>query len=213
MSYVEGRGASLTALCPIRDGVQRGRSYWSLTRRRLDLLPQNEDSPFAKVPNTYMARLFVLNSLPDQGGDATMDLLSSPYLVFAADIYGDPDTYLAGVWTHARDLIGAAWEFCYSFDTVRTADEFVAYVSRCRVETMLYVTGAPDEPLAEQLKALYLKQEFSRFAFESAGKPAETLQRDFREFVRRTRPKFVSGPTWKPGASRLADVIVDSTLR
>jgi hypothetical protein len=61
--------------------------------------------------------------------------------------------------------------------------------------------------LAQQLKNLYLKQEFSKFAFESQGKSAVALQEAFREFVRRAQPENLAGPTWAAGAYHLDRVV------
>jgi len=43
------------------------------------------------------------------------------------------------------------------------------------------------KPLVEQLKALFLKQELSRFACEHQGKDAASVQSAFRAFVERVQ--------------------------
>ena len=63
-----------------------------------------------------------------------------------------------------------------------------------------FFNGSTDELQAQQLKNLYLKQEFSQFAFENQGKSAGELQEAFREFVQRTQPNL-TGPTWAAGLS------------
>jgi hypothetical protein len=58
-----------------------------------------------------------------------------------------------------------------------------------------------------------LKQELGKFAqvnqrhADGASKDAAQLQRAFKEFVARTQPFNLAGPTWRPGASSL-DVAV-----
>jgi hypothetical protein len=88
-------------------------------------------------------------------------------------------------------------------ETVHDASSFIAYVKKCQVTTTFFFNGSTDEPLAQQLKNLYLKQEFSKFAFENQGKSAGELQDAFREFVRRTQPTNLTGPTWAAGAYHL----------
>lgn len=207
-----GNAYGLTTLCPIKLGSDGQKSFASLTREYLQALQESRadaSSPMAKVPDTYLCRLFVLSNVNYQGKPAALDSLKSPYLVFVAEIHGHRDPYLEGMWDHAEAFIREAWKHCVGFDAVNTRDHFVSYIARCQVETTLYFNGSNDRPLKEQLKALYLKQEFSKFAYASATKTAEELQRDFRQFVARTRPADMNGPTWRPGAASLANVVID----
>jgi hypothetical protein len=212
MANEAGNAYGLTTLCPIRRGSNGKESFASLTRAYLQLvqeLERDEKSPMAKVPDTYLCRFFVLTSVAYQGKPATLDGLKSAYLVFIAELHGDRDAYLRGLWTHARAFVDEVWTHCVGFQHVDSADDFVRYINDCQVTTTLYFAGSTDDSLAEQLKALYLKQEFSQFAFASARKSSEQLQKDFHEFVERTRPLDLSGPTWRAGASRLEDAVVD----
>jgi len=211
MPNESGRAYGLTALCPIKLSDAK-HSYASLTRAYLQQLQESssdDKSPMARVPNTYLCRFFVLNNVNYQGKPAVLDSLKSPYLVFIGELFGDRDTYLRGMWDHAEAFIRQAWQHCVGFDGVDSRDYFASYIERCQVETTLYFNGSTDDPLAEQLKALYMKQEFSKFAFASSGKSPHELQRDFKEFVERTRPSDLTGPTWRPGAATLANVVVD----
>jgi hypothetical protein len=61
--------------------------------------------------------------------------------------------------------------------------------------------GSNDDSLAEQLKALYIKQEFSRFAQDTQDLPAAQLKQAYTAFMQRTRPRDINHPTWKPGVS------------
>ena len=207
-----GRAYGLNVLCPIRHGSDGKRSYASITRdyfQKLQLERHDHDSPMARVPNTYLCRFFVLNNVDYQGKPAELDTLKSSYLVFVAEIHGERDAYLEGMWKHASDFVREGWAHCVGFEGVNHADHFIGYMARCQVETTLYFNGSTDDPLAEQLKALYLKQEFSKFAFASVRKSAAELRDDFKAFVARTRPRDLSGPTWRPGAPSLDVAVVD----
>ena len=208
MANEAGRAYGLTTLCPIKVGTTDGESWTSLTRKLLQDLPSHAASPMAKVPNTYLSRFLVLDDVAYQGKPALLEGLKSQYLVFVADLHGERDAYIKGMWTHAEPFIRDAWKYCVDFDSVNSPQSFAAYIKRCQVTTTLYFNGSNDEPLEEQLKALYLKQEFSRFAFESAKKSPADLQRDFEAFVARTKPSNLAAPTWRAGADQLDDIVV-----
>jgi hypothetical protein len=148
----------------------------------------------------------VLDDVPYQGAPAVSEHLASKYLVFVCELHGQLDTYLLGMWKHAEAMIRRVFEYCIEFDKVESAEAFVAYIKRCQVETTFYFNGSTDDSLAEQLKALYLKQEFGRFVRAHQGKSPAELQKAFLEFVQATRPTDLAGPTWKAGASSLEAV-------
>ena len=216
-----GNAYGLTTLCPIVNGAEAptpghsARSCAALTRDVLQSLNEADPSPIAKVPNTYLCRFMVLDNVAYQGKPAHLDRLKSSYLIFVADIYTGPDSkrglrrYLEGMWEHAEPTIRKVWAHCVGFEKVQSADTWVRYIMKCQVETTLYFNGSNDQPLAEQLKALYLKQEFSKFAYEHQGKPAAELQEAFKQFVARTRPSDLLGPTWLAGAETLETAVVD----
>ena len=205
MPNKNGNAYGLTTFCPIINDSTNDRSYAALIRDRLQQLqlPLNEDSPMAKVPNTYLCRFFVLDDVFYQGKPAALDHLASKYLVFTSNFYGERDAYLSGMWTAASDTIKDIWGFCVGFERVRNDASFVRYIKACQVKTTFFFNGSNDEPLAEQLKGLYLKQEFSKFVYKHQGEDAATLQKAFGEFVAQAKPANLAGPTWKPGASSL----------
>ena len=207
MPNESGRAYGLTTMFPLCNDSENDQSYAAIVRGHLRALEVDENSPMAKVPNTYLCRLFVLDNVFYEGKPAVEEHLKSKYLVFVAEIHGDLDTYLRGMWTHAEAMIRRLFHYCIAFHSVRSADDFVRYVKKCQVETTFYFNGSNDEPLAEQLKALYLKQELAWFVRDNQGKTPVELQQAFRAFVARTQPKDPSRPTWRPGASSL-DVAV-----
>ena len=74
------------------------------------------------------------------------------------------------MWNALKDKILAVLAHCVGHEMIRDAPTFIEYVKKCQVTTTFFFNGSTDEPLAEQLKNLYLKQEFSRFAYENQGK-------------------------------------------
>ena len=207
MSNQSGKAYGLTTLCPIlgpgakhdKDDCLVGQSCAACVRDRLQAWERHENSPMAKVPNTYLCRFFVLDDVVYEGNPARHDRLASKYLVFTANFHGELEPYLLGMWAAIAPQIVRIWEHCVGFEGVDGAAKFVAYIKRCQVTTTFYFNGSTDDSLAEQLKALYLKQEFSRFAFENQGLPPADLQRAFKRFVETARPADLCGPSWRPG--------------
>jgi len=212
------RAYGLTCLCPIQNGAPRQNaedatpepSFAAGIRDRIQELEIHEKSPFAKVPNTYLCRLYVLHDVFYEGKPAVYEHLKSKYLVFSSNFHGTLEPYLRDMWNAISDEIKDIWKGCVAFDSVNSADAWIDYIKNCQVETTLFFNGSNDESLAEQLKALYLKQEFSDFVFENQGKSAEELQKAFGKFVKVTEPKNLAGPTWRAGASRLDDVVINN---
>lgn len=233
MATKSGNATALTVLSPIKNGSTDGAAYADITRERCLRLPIHEKSPLTQVPNTYLARLFVLDdvyyeSLP--GNDAVFnfsditsifsdsarkkalprkDHLKSKYLVFSSNFHGDLDTYLTGMWEKwsyidhqgtQRD-VRHIWEHCVAFDKVTDSGAFIEYIKKCQLEASLFFNGSTDDALQEQLKSLYLKQEFAKFAVAHQGKNAAEIQQDFKAFIARVQPANLSAPTWPPGKS------------
>ncbi|MET0287848.1 MAG: hypothetical protein ABW352_25390 [Polyangiales bacterium] len=209
MPNKNGNAYGLTVLCPLKNDSEDDQSYAAIVRRKLRELPLDEESPLAAVPETYLCRMFVLDDVFYEGDPAGEDHLKSKYLVLVVELHGERDAWLRAMWTHAQDCIQKLWKYCIAFQDVRSADDWVAYIGRCQVDTTFYFMGSTDEPLAEQLKALYLKQELAHFALEHQGvKDPAALQRSFQDFLARVQPDNLSGPTWRAGASSLETAVV-----
>jgi hypothetical protein len=127
------------------------------------------------------------------------DHLQSRYLVFTSNLHGDVDTYLQGMWQNMQTEILAIWQYCYGFEDVKDAASFVAYAKKCCMDASLFFVGSNDDSLAAQLKALYVKQEFSRFAQETQDMPATELRQTYAAFMQRIKPRNIDEPTWKAG--------------
>jgi hypothetical protein len=221
MANKSGNAYGLTTLCPILSVEQYQQRFKrrglhdspaTLLKDCLNKVPTDEDSPMAKVPNTYLCRFFVLDDVVYEGKPAINEHLKSKYLVFTNNFYGDLDPYLLGMWTHAEPFVRKVFEYCVDFWSVSDGKTFVEYIKRCQVKTTFYFMGSNDEPLAEQLKALYLKQELSKFAAENQGKEATELQQAFAAFLERVRPLDLTGPTWRAGASSLGNAVINAVI-
>lgn len=112
------------------------------------------------------------------------------------------DTYLTGMWNAINPRIQEIWGYCYGFEGIDSAEKFVEYMKKCQLDAALYFVGSNDDSLEEQLKALYLKQEFTKFAVENQGKSAETLRANFQAFIQRVEPSNLTEPTWSAGKYR-----------
>ncbi|MDB5764454.1 MAG: hypothetical protein JWQ21_3449 [Herminiimonas sp.] len=225
MGNVSNNAYALTVLSPIKNGHCGEIAYSDEVRYRLQNWGLNEASPMAKAPQTYLCRYFVLDdvyheSLPgaDFGGTLSDFLsifsdrfrraalpreehLQSKYLVFCCNLHGALEPYLRRMWAAIGDDIKNIWEFCHAFDQVHDADSFVAYIKKCQLAASLFFVGSNDDSLEQQLKALYIKQEFSKFAVDHQGLPAAELQQAYRAFIRRIDPDNLTGPSWRPGQS------------
>jgi len=229
MANVSGNAYALTVLSPIKEGLVAGKeiAYADAVRDRLYDWNELDNSPMAKVPQTYLCRYFVLDdvyvqslpsgSYPDnrydwspyitdgkrRGSLPAEDRLQSRYLVFSSNFHAGPnadlDGYLHNMWDAISDDIREVWGYCYGFDRVSSAATFAAYIKKCQLETTLFFVGSNDDPLPEQLKALFLKQEFARFAATNQGLPAAELRKNYNEFITRVPPEDLNGPSWSPG--------------
>ncbi|MGL1889232.1 MAG: hypothetical protein OCD76_22150 [Reichenbachiella sp.] len=210
MPNESGKAYGLTTLCPIKNGQHENQSFASSTREILENLPLAENSPMAKIPNTYLSRLLILNDPTYEGAPHELDQLKSKYLVFTSNFHGDLEAYLEDMWGNAQEDIKHIWQHCVGFDEVNDVKSFITYIKKCQVETTFYFNGSNDDSLVEQLKALYLKQEFSKFVYANQGKSKEELFAAFKLFDQESQPSVVEGPTWRAGEQDLDNIIVSS---
>jgi hypothetical protein len=230
MGNVSGNAYALTVLIPIKNDNLGEVAFADIVRSRLENWNMLPNSPMARVPETYLCRFYLIDdvyiesqpsgSAPDTWADylpitpgglrrAVMpkhDHLQSKYLVFSAELHGDRDTYLRGMWTAISEEIKDVFGFCYGFDAVNSADAFVAYMKKCQRNVALFFNGSNDDALEEQLKALYVKQEFTRFALENQGLPTAELRKNFQAFIGRVAPTHIPFPSWTAGQYSLPKV-------
>lgn len=213
MANTSGRAYGLTTLCPIINGVSSnkhafsqsaGESHDKEIRRVLQSLPLNENSLFANTDNTYLARLFILNDVFfQQGNDYKRDQLKSKYLCFNSNFHGDLEPYLTSLWSNNESQVREIWQHCVAFEHVSNADDFVGYIKSCQVKTTLFFNGSNDEPVAKQLKALYVKQMFSEFVLTQQGKSGAEVKQAFKYFLQRVQLNDINSPSWKPGQTQI----------
>lgn len=233
MGNISGNAYALTILSPIRSGAVPGEEIAHADKVRDILQGWNlqPNSPMTAVPQTYLCRYFVLDdvyaeSLPGASVLDTLtdllpvvpdairrwtlpaqDHLKSRYLVFSCNFHcgpgGNVDAYLQGMWNAISGSIKEVWGHCWGFDQVHDAASFVAYMKKCQLSAALFFVGSNDDPLPEQLKALYLKQEFTKFALENQGLEASAVRANYQAFIQRVAPDTLAGPTWEPGQYRL----------
>jgi len=233
MDNVNGNAYALTILSPIKNGFIQAEeiAYADKVRDLLQGWNMLPNSPMTRVPQTYLCRYFVLDdvyteSLPGAGAlDTFSDLLpyipdfvrrgalpkgdhlKSKYLVFSCNFHGGPsgdvDAYLRGMWNAISDRIKEVWGYCYGFEQVNDAASFARYMKKCQLTASLFFVGSNDEPLEEQLKALYLKQELAKFAVANQGLSATVLRANYRDFIKRVAPANPNAPTWTAGMYRL----------
>lgn len=202
-----GNAYGLTVLIPVKNGAEDNRAYDKIVRDELQAWKLADISPLAKVPNTYLSRVFLLNDVFYEGKPAIEEHLNNKYLVFSSNFYGDLDTYLTGMWDAIEKELKDFLRHCVAFDNVKSAAGFVKYIKRCQIKNSLFFNGSTDKPLAEQLKALYVKQAFIHFAYLSqryryeGDEGARKLQDAFKRFTRLIQIDDTSEPTWKVGAT------------
>ena len=119
--------------------------------------------------------------------------------MFSSNFHGGLDTYLRGMWSAISADVKRIWEHCVAFDRVQDAEGFITYIKRCQLTANLFFVGSTDDSLEEQLKALYLKQQFAKFTVSHQGLGAAKVQEAFRAFIERVQPNHLAAPTWTPG--------------
>ena len=207
-----GNAYGLTVLIPIKHGADGDRAYDKIIRDQIQKWPLGKQSPLSSVPNTYLARLFLLNDVFYEGAPATEEHLKSKYLVFSSNFFGDLDTYLTGMWDALGDLLKDFLQHCVAFDRVDSSADFVKYMKRCQINNSLFFNGSTDKPLPEQLKALYVKQAFVHFSFLSqhfryeGPDGARKLQAAFKRFVEHIQIDNMDERSWPLAAEKAPEI-------
>jgi hypothetical protein len=202
MANQSGSVYGLTVLSPILPGVTKATSHNCAIRQYLAGLPNDQNSLFAKVSSTHMARLVVMDDVVFVGHPAHEEHLKSQYLIFEANFDGDLDTYLRRLATEAPDEVDAVWKHCWGYEDVHTnVDAFIAYIKKCQVTTTFYFADVNNYTVQETLRALQTQAAVAKFIEENQGLPAAELQKNFADFMTKLRnaPAPVPGHAGKGG--------------
>jgi hypothetical protein len=211
MANQSGSIYGLTVLSPILPGVTKKNSHSCELREHLAHLKlrqdeNSEDSLFAKVDSTHMARLVVMDDVVFVGHPAHEEHLQSQYLIFEANFDGDLDTYLRRLATEVPEEVDAVWQHCWGYVDVRNnVDAFIAYIKKCQVTTTFYFADVNNHTVGETLRALQTQAAVAKFIEDNQGVPAADLQKKFADFMTRLRnaPAPVPGHVEPGGPPRI----------
>ncbi len=151
--------------------IGRTRSHQHMLAQKLALLPTGRQtavspadampSPFARNTQNHLARFAIINEphfngrLSDDALVSTVrgvdplqpqavDQLTTPYLLFAADLdaqVGDGEAalqaYTATLWRTMQPDLVQIFDHCIGFEGTDTPEKFHAYLKACQVETTL----------------------------------------------------------------------------
>lgn len=213
MADISGNVYGLTLLSPIKQDETAETSHNCAIRQYLASLPNDENSPFARVSSTHMARLVVMDDVVFVGYPAHEEHLKSQYLILETNFDGDLDTYLRRLATEIPKEVDDVWQHCWGYPGVNNVDAFVAYMKKCQVTTTFYFADVNNHTVQETLVALQRQAAVAHFIEKNQGVPAATLQKNFAEFMKRlhSAPTPVPGRDERGGPSRLFSNMVWST--
>lgn len=195
MANQNGSVYGLTLLSPIKQDETAETSHNCAIREYLASLPNDENSPFARVSSTHMARLVVMDDVVFVGRPSHEEHLRSQYLIFETNFDGDLDTYLRRMATEIPSEVESVWRHCWGFPGVKDVGAFITYMKKCQITTTFYFADVNDKTVQQTLRALQTQAAVARFIEKHQGLPAAALQQRFLEFMHRLR----SAPAPMPG--------------
>jgi hypothetical protein len=187
MANVSGSVYGLTILAPIINDDKADISHDCAIREFLATLPNDQDSPFAKVSSTHICRLVVMDDVIFVGTPAKEEHLNSKYLIFESNFDGDLEPYLTRMAKEIPDLIDAVWRHCVGYPGLSDTSAFVAYMKKCQVETTFYFADVNNHTVGSTLRALKVQASVAEFIGRHQGKSPAEIQEAFRAFYDRVR--------------------------
>jgi len=172
----------LTILSPIVNDPNAEVSHSLALRKYLSALPHDSSGLFAKVVGTHMCRLVVLDDVIYPGLPTRVDHLKSSYLVFEANLDGDPDPYLERMARDASAEVDAIWSHCEGYPGINNAQEFARYMRKCQLTTTFYFADVNDKTVGQTLRALQVQAGLATFIERNQGKTPAALKGAFFEF-------------------------------
>ena len=136
----------IATLTPIVEGAER------MVRDRLDGLPAGNNSPFARVPGTHFARLFV----------AERSTWSASLLGFSAVADVSPGDYFGQVHAGLGELTAVVWSLCVGWPGSDDAERFVSWLG-AQLVTPTYAFATWDADVDRIRAALALRKRLTDF--------------------------------------------------
>jgi hypothetical protein len=171
----------ILTLSPIRDDPDAAVPPSLTIQIYLASLARGNESPFAKVPGTHMARLSVLDDVA-RVTPAIHDHLSTAFLLFEANFDRDAETYLRQMTNRIPDVVETVWGSCIGFPGVANTEAFLRYMKQCTIDPVFRFTGSNKKTVEETLSALRTQSAVLRFIRSNQGKSVEELRRQFSAF-------------------------------
>jgi hypothetical protein len=181
MGNQSGSVYGLTILSPIINNLNAEMSHSLALRKYLAALPRDSSGPFARVSGTHMCRLVVLDDVIYPGYPTRVDHLKSSYLVFEANIDGDPDSYLQRLARDAAVEVEAIWSHCEGYPG-NNPQEFARYMRKCQLTTTFYFADVNNKTVEQTLRALQVQTGLATFIERNQGVPPAELKAAFLEF-------------------------------
>ena len=170
-----GTSYAVSSLTPIRSGRE------DALREHLRTLAV---SPFADLPDVHVARWLLIDQMKLQwpGAPKRKTRLRSQYLLFSASVTAAdpqsaqqlPRSFLAAIATTIPRQADAVWGNCVNYPGAARVEEFVSYLERSLLDTLLFHAGYP-ATVTEVRRALALRDGFARFAManQAVSDPAQ----------------------------------------
>ena len=199
MANQSGQIYGLTILSPIKDDPHASIAHDMAIRTYLADLPRDQRSPLATITSTHLARVVVMDDVIFVGAPAREEHLKSRYLIFTSNFDGDLDTYLIRMATEIPEFVDGVWQHCVGYPGVQDPAAFVAYMTKCQLETTFYFADVNDKTVQQRLRALQVQAELTAFIEENQGRPPEEIQKAFEWFMDAIR----SVPAPLPGSAEI----------
>jgi hypothetical protein len=183
---IGGTTYGITMLSPIRADAASESPRADLAKV-LAAMPTGADSPLARVGSTHLARWVIVSTLPFEGPPARPDTLTSPYLLFTANVDGDFERYIDQLADTVPDTVDQVWGHCVAYPGVSDRPAFRAWMRRCQIESTCYFGAYPSATVPTVLRALATQQALARFVADHADVRGAELQQAFARFVRERR--------------------------
>ncbi len=170
----DGRSYAFTSLTPITPGRDRG-----LVAHLKDL-PMGRESPLARLPYVHFGRWLVIDQLKMDWSGAPRDPteLRSKYLLFSASITGAdkgddaedlPGSFLRELAATIPEEADAIWGNCVGYPGSGSVDEFVAYLEKSQLGTLLFYLGYPKVTVEQVNRALAARDGLVSFVRRHQG--------------------------------------------